>query len=1062
MEIIKMPNDTPSFQEDHISQIPALQLLINLGYKYISPDEAMRMRGGKAGNVILETVLDERLRNMPCNSFTSGGQKYQFSNSSISEAINTIKKMPYDGLIRTNEKIYDLLSLGKSFEETLSSGKKSFDLKYIDWQDMSNNAFHVTEEYSVETSDGKHRRRPDIILFINGIPVCVIECKRPDMKEPLGQAISQQIRNQDREEIPCLYTFSQLLMVLSVNDARYGTTGTAIKFWSKWKERSKDEADIQALINKPLDEETKEQLFKDRYNYVSRYFDSMEKQGRMVTEQDRAIYRLCRQERILDLMRYFIVFDAGEKKIARHQQYFVVKSAINRVKEYETGKKRRGGVIWHTQGSGKSLTMVMLSKALAMEPSIPNPRVIIVTDRINLDKQIRDTFRHCGIDAKRAGSGADLLELIEDERNTVMTTVLFKFRSAVRQSNKEINTENVFVLADEGHRSHYGTARGTMERMLPGACYIGFTGTPLMKDEKRSTIEKFGGFIDPTYTIEEATADGAVVRLIYEGRLNILKVNQEETDKWFARESEGLSFDQQAELKREFSGKRRLMAVEDNIKAIAYDISEHYSKNWKGTGFKAQLATGSKADALKFKKYLDNFGKVTSEVLISAPDDREGYEEVDEKPADEVNNFWSKMMARFGDGEKYEEQIVNKFKHDDEPEIIIVVSKLLTGFDAPKNTVLYLAKELHDHTLLQAIARVNRVCDGKEYGFIIDYAGILGELDKAMTFYKALDGFEEKDLKGTLLRMKDEVRQVAEDYTNLKAMFLTIKNKQDSEEYLQMLGDEELRDKFYDRLSKFSLRMGIALSSGIFYEEVDDKQAEDFRRYLKFFQNLRRMAKNRYSEALDMAEYEPKIKRILDTYVTSGDMVPLTGQVDIFDKVKFDNAVEKVEGKAAKADTIAYNTRRTIHDKYDEDPVFFKKFSELLKDAIDAFRAERISDAEYLKRVKDIAESIINKDSEGLPEELKGNGAAAAIYRVVNDEISKAGVSGVDLSKTALAIDDIVSKNAIVDWQYNDDAKKKMINEIEDYLIDEAGADFDSVDAIIDGVMKIAARRYTK
>lgn len=1057
-----MPNDTPLFQEDHISQIPALQLLINLGYKYISPDEALKMRGGKAGNVILETVLDERLRNMPCNSFTSGGQKYQFSNSSISEAINTLKKMPNDGLIRTNEKIYDLLSLGKSFEETLSSGKKSFDMKYIDWQDMSNNAFHVTEEYSVETSDGKHRRRPDIILFINGIPVCVIECKRPDMKEPLVQAISQQIRNQDREEIPYLYTFSQLLMVLSVDDARYGTTGTAIKFWSKWKERSKDEADIQALINKPLDEETKEQLFKDRYNYVSNYFDSMEKQGRMITEQDRAIYRLCRRERLLDLMRYFIVFDAGEKKIARHQQYFVVKSAINRVKEYETGKKRRGGVIWHTQGSGKSLTMVMLSKALAMEPSIPNPRVIIVTDRINLDKQIRDTFRHCGIDAKRAGSGSDLLELLEDERNTVMTTVLFKFRSAVRQSKKEINTENVFVLADEGHRSHYGTARGTMERMLPGACYIGFTGTPLMKDEKRSTMDKFGGFIDPTYTIEEATADGAVVRLIYEGRMNVLKVNEEETDKWFARESEGLSDYQKADLKREFSGKRRLMSVEDNIKSIAYDISEHYSKNWKGTGFKAQLATGSKADALKYKKFLDSFGKVTSEVLISAPDDREGYEEVDEKPSDEVNVFWSKMMKRFGDGEKYEEQVVNKFKHDDEPEIIIVVSKLLTGFDAPKNTVLYLAKELHDHTLLQAIARVNRVCDGKEYGFIVDYAGILGELDKALTFYKALDGFEENDLKSTLLRMKDEVGQVAEDYTNLKAMFSGIKNKQDSEEYMKLLGDEELRDKFYDKLSKFSLRMGIALSSGIFYEEVDEKQIEDYKKYLKFAQNLRRMAKNRYAEILDMAEYEPKIKRILDTYVTSGDMVQITGQVDIFDKDKFDRAVEHVEGKAAKADTIAYNTKRTIHEKYDEDPVFFRKFSQLLEDAIRAFREERISDAQYLSKVRDVADSIIKKDSEGLPDELIGNGSAAAIYRVIDEEAEKSKISGIDKVKSAIALEGILDKNAIVDWQYNDDAKNRMIGDMEDYLIDEAGVDYDSVDAIINEVMKIASRKYAR
>jgi|DewCreStandDraft_4_1066084.scaffolds.fasta_scaffold03940_11 type I restriction enzyme R subunit len=1057
-----MINETPLFQEDYISQIPALQVLINLGYEYITPEEALKMRGGKFSNVILETVLEERLRNMPCNEFTSGGQKYKFSNSSISEAINALKKMPFDGLIRTNEKIYDLLSLGKSFEETLPSGKKSFDMKYIDWENISNNFFHVAEEFSVESSDGKHHRRPDLVLFVNGIPVCVIECKRPDIKNSLEQAISQQIRNQAWEEIPYLFIFSQLLIAVNVNDAKYATTGTKNKFWSKWKERTNDDAEIQALVNKPVKDDIKEKIFRGRDGYVKQYFEEMMREGRKPSEQDKTLYRLCRKERLIDFMRYFILYDAGEKKIARHQQYFVVKSAIERVKQYEKGKKRRGGVIWHTQGSGKSLTMVMLSKALAMEPSIPNPRVIVVTDRINLDKQIRDTFRHCGLDAKRAESGSDLLALLKDERNTVMTTVLFKFRSAVRQSSEKIDTENVFVLADESHRSHYGSARGTMERMLPGACYIGFTGTPLMKSEKRSTIEKFGGFIEPTYTIEEATEDKSVLRLIYEGRMNILKVNEEETDKWFARESEGLSDYQKADLKREFSSKRRLMSVEENIKAIAYDISEHFAKNWKGTGFKAQIVAGLKADALKYKKYLDSFGKVTSEVLISAPDDREGYEEVDEKSSYEVNVFWHKMMERFGDAEKYEEQIINKFKNDDEPEIIIVVSKLLTGFDAPKNTVLYLAKEMHDHTLLQAIARVNRVCEGKEYGFIVDYVGILGELDKALTFYRALEGFEEKDLNGTFVRMKDEVRQVAEDYTNLKAIFSGIKNKLDTEEYLQMLSDEEKRDKFYEKLSKFSLRLGIALSSNIFYEEVDEKQIEEYKKQLKFFQNLRRMAKNRYAELLDMAEYEPKIKRILDTYVTSGDMVEITGQVDIFDKVKFENVLEKVEGNAAKADTIAYNTRRTIHDKFDEDPVSFRKFSEMLEAAISDFREQRLNDAQYLEKVREIAERIVKKDSENLPDKLKGNSTAAAIFRVVNEVVKKAGINGVNAADTAIALEQIAYKNAIVDWQFNEDAKKRMIGEMEDYLIDEASVDYDSADAIIGEVMKIAARRFTR
>ena len=335
-------------------------------------------------------------------------------------------------------------------------------------------------------------------------------------------------------------------------------------------------------------------------------------------------------------------------------------------------------------------------------------------------------------------------------------------------------------------------------------------------------------------------------------------------------------------------------------------------------------------------------------------------------------------------------------------------------------------------------------------------------MDEALTSYEALSGFEEKDLQGTLINIKTEVRQVAEDFTNLKGMFQGIKNKQDSEEYQRFLADQEIRDVFYKKLSVFSLRMGIALSSRVFYEEYGEKQIDDYKKELKFFQSLRRAVKNRYAEMLDRAEYEPKIKRILDTYVTSGDMVQITGQVDIFDRVKSDQAVENAEGKAAMADTIAYNTRRTIHDKFDEDPVFFKKFSDLLEEAIAAFRAERMSDAQYLEKIKDIAANIINKDNKDLPRELKNNDTAAAVYRVIKHELESTGREGFEPTTAALAIDDIIIKNAIVDWQYNEDAKNTMINKIEDYLLDNVDMEFDSVDTIISEVMKIAAKRHIK
>ena len=517
--------DIPSFQEDHISQIPALQMLCKLGYQYLSPEEALVLRGGKKGNVVLEKILESQLRNMKINELSFKGQKYDFSNSNITEAINFFKNIPFDGLVRTNEAIYDLLSLGKSFEETIQDNKRSYDLNYIDWNNFDNNVFHVTEEFEVERQDGRTHRRPDIVLFVNGIPFVVIECKSPHLKEPLEQAISQQIRNQRNDEVVKLFVCSQLLISTCTTDVRYATAGTPPKFWTKWKERESVENEIKRLINAALPKDAKDNLFKDRFKYVLKYFDDLEKEGRQTTEQDRALYHLCRPERLMELSRNFIVFDGPDKKIARPQQYFAVKKTIVRVKQYDQNRRRKGGVIWHTQGSGKSITMVMLAKALALEPSISNPRVVVVTDRKDLDKQIRDTFKHCGMEPKRARSGKELLELLESEKNTIITSVLFKFRSAVNRNKDRINTENVFVLVDESHRSQYGTAHALMQKMLSGACYIAFTGTPLMKKEKKNTYYKFGDLIDP-YTIEEATKDKVVVPLLYEGRHNILTVNR--------------------------------------------------------------------------------------------------------------------------------------------------------------------------------------------------------------------------------------------------------------------------------------------------------------------------------------------------------------------------------------------------------------------------------------------------------------------------------------------------------------------------------------------------------
>lgn len=1051
--------DIPSFKEDHISQIPALQLLVNLGYRYLTPEEALNARGGKTSNVTLESILEKQLREI--NKINYKGNEYPFSNANITTAVNTLKNIPYDGLIRTNEKIYDLLSLGKSFEETILGNTKSYDLKFVDWENIERNVFHVTEEFEVLQSDGKAHRRPDIVLFVNGIPFGVIECKRPDIKDPITEAISQHLRNQTDEFIPGLFIYSQILMVVSKNEAKFATTGTAEKFWAMWKERQKTDDEVTRLVNKPLAGDVKDKLFLSRFQYVRDYFDAIEAEQRQITGQDRAIYSLLKPERLLELSRQFLVYDCGEKKIARHQQYFAVKNTLDRVMQFQNSK-RKGGVIWHTQGSGKSITMVMLAKTLALCPAISNPRIVIVTDRIDLDDQIWNTFRHCGMEPEKAKTGAHLLEILDRNKKTIITAVLDKFEAGVKKRSVEVSSENIFVLVDESHRSHYGSAHAMMKKVLPNACYIGFTGTPLFKNEK-STANKFGGFIDK-YTIDEAVADKAVVPLLYEGRHVLQDVDQKSIDTWFDRVCEPLTEYQVVDLKRKFSKIEKLNLTDQKIYMIAYDVSEHYSKNWQGTGFKAQIATDSKDAALKFKKYLDEIGKVPTEVVISSPDEREGYEDIYEDPKEEVQKFWKNMMKRFGSELEYNKQIIASFKYDAQPEILIVVDKLLTGFDAPRNTVLYIAKPLKEHTLLQAIARVNRVYEGKDYGFIIDYYGILGELDKALSAYGALSEYDEEDLIGTLTNVSEEIKTLPQKYAGLWDIFKEIKNRVDEEEYERFLFDEELRHKFYEKLTAFSKTLGIALSSEKFYEETPEKQINKYKEDFKFFQKLRASVKKRYAEVVDFKEYENKIQKLLNTYVASDEVIKINDPVNIFDKENFEKEVIKAVGEAAKADMIAHRTKRTIEEKYEEDPVFYSKFSRLLQKAIEDCRLARITDAQYFMTAKNIMESVRDHHDTDIPQTLQDNEAAKAFYGVVYESVNQKNADKDVSARIALDVDGIIQRNKIVDWHLKTDVQNKMMNEIEDYLADETGLglNYDEIDLIMEKVINIAKRRYAQ
>ncbi len=1065
-------NNIPSYLEDRISQIPALQVLMNLGWEYVCPEEVYRLRGSKVSNVLLDEVLLDQLGRM--NTIHFKGRNYSFSNVNISRAIEALKVPLVDGLMKTNEGVYDLLSLGKSFEETIGGDTKSFQLKYIDWERPENNVYHVTAEFPVGRISGtgtELTRRPDIVLFVNGIPVAVIECKRPDLKDPVGEAVSQHIGNQHSGEIPGLYVYSQLLVAMSPNAVKYGTTGTAARFWSVWRERRDVEDEVRELVNRPLGAQEKGKLFSGVFAKDRGYFDQLEEQGnREVREQDRALYCLCVQERLLELLRQFVVFDAGVKKIARYQQYFSVKNTIERVRDFDHKSRRQGGVVWHTQGSGKSITMVMLAKALALEGSIRNPRIVIVTDRVDLDEQIHETFLHCGKDPQKANTGRHLIELIEGQKEAIITTVLDKFDSALNTKTFRDEGTEIFVLVDESHRSQYGSMHAKMRKVFPNACYIGFTGTPLLRKEK-STAMKFGGFIEPRYTIDQAVEDKAVVRLLYEGRHAVQEVDQKAIDSWFERISRDLTKEQKADLKRKFSNADHLNRTDQKIYRVAYDISDHFAKNWQGTGFKGQLAAPTKAAALKYKEYLDEFGMVRSEVLISGPDVREDNEEVEEESKNEVRKFWDKMMRRFGSEERYNKNLINQFKYEDEPEIIIVVSKLLTGFDAPRNTVLYLTKNLKEHTLLQAIARVNRLYEGKDYGYIIDYYGVLGDLNDALTNYRALDGFDAEDIEGTIVNVWEEVLTLKQKHSALWDVFQKVRNRMDTEEYEQVLGDEELRDRFYKRLSQYARTLNIALSTVRFIEETDEGQIEKYKSDLHFFQKLRVSVKKRYAQEVDYKEYEPRIQKLIDTYIKTDEILKVTPLVDIFDREKFEEEVDKIESTRAKAETIANRTKKTITEKWDEDPVFYKKFSIMLEETIEEFMARRISDAQYLRNVTEIMEAVRNRTGDELPEKLRDREVAKAFYGIVHEIVSKFENQSEDAKGFAadigLKIDDIIRENLVVDWVNNSDIQNMMLNRIEEYLYqikdeNEMDITYEQIDDILDKSLGVAMKRYAE
>ncbi|EIU6808341.1 TPA: HsdR family type I site-specific deoxyribonuclease [Vibrio parahaemolyticus] len=1058
-----MTQYTPKFQEEYSAKLPALTLLTNLGWSFLSPELALAARGGKADEVVLRQVLRSELQK---RTFTFAGKTYPLSEKAIDNLIAEVCSPALnEGLLTANERLYNHLLYGISVTEFVDGKKASPTVALIDWQNPANNSFVFTEEFSVTRTSGVESRRPDIVCFVNGIPLVVIEAKRPDGNAKKGptidEGISQSLRNQRHDEIPLLFAYSQLILSINGNEGRYGTCGTPAKFWSAWREEDISDAEIYAIKNKKIEGDRLARLFNHRSSKDLDWYQSLTAAGELaVTGQDQLLISLLSPARLLEMTRYFVLFDkkAG-KVVARYQQVFGIKRLIERINTRSSTGGREGGVIWHTTGSGKSFTMVFLSKAMILHESLKQCRIVVVTDRLDLENQLSKTFASGGElagkkdkEAAIATSGRRLAEQIGKGTERIIFSLIQKFNTATKMPECVNNSSDIIVLIDEGHRSHGGENNIRMKQALPNAAFVAFTGTPLLKDDK--TTNKFGPIVH-AYTMQRAVEDQTVTPLLYEERIPDLEVNERAIDSWFERITEGLSDDQKADLKRKFAKKGQVYGSDDRIRLIALDIANHFVKNID-EGLKGQLACDSKASAIKYKKYLDEAGLFESAVVMSPPDSREGNTAVDEATTPEVTQWWKDNVGSL-DEQAYTKHLIERFDNDDSLKILIVVDKLLTGFDEPKNSVLYIDKPLKEHNLIQAIARVNRLHPKKKFGLLIDYRGILAELDTTIQKYQDLasrtqGGYDINDIAGLYNQMSTEYKRLPQLYKQLWAIFDGVNNKNDIEQLRQVLVPKieeregelvdvhlKVREDFYEALTAFASCLKVALQSATFFEDksFSEQERRHYKETVKQFSSLRQLVQQDAGEKIDYDEYAEQVKKLLDKHVVGVEVKEPGGVYEVGKMGQKQQPEDWGEDKTRnETDIIKTRVTRMIEQELRDDPYAQEAFSKLLRQAIE--EAEKLFDHPLKQYMlfREFEEQVQERRLNDIPDAFAGNRHAQAYFGVFKKVLPEA-LAVLDQQvqnkwvKVAFEIDQevetSVAENSINSQNIEADIRKKLL-----------------------------------
>ena len=1075
-------SSSPDTKEKFSSQIPALKFLNAIGYSYLTLKEADDDRNVSSRNVLLYPKLREAIRSMPSNQIKVEGKMFPPPEGMIDEAVRHIDNHICENLIADNRDLFKKLTVGDTFRGTIEGREVQKHLHYIDFENTKNNNYFCTEEYSVLRSGVDKEYRPDVVAFINGLPVIIIECKRWGAGK-INLAVKDHLDKQKDDGIKRLYVYSQILVALAENQAMYGSIGAPIQFWNNWKEmkdeRDKNLLEIHGVKNQPVPNELKNAIFSWRQDEDKAEMERVWSSGEIhPTEQDKLIYNLLRPERVLKQIKDFTVFEGDAKIVSRHQQFFGIEKAMVRLNERDEKGNRRGGLIWHTTGSGKSVTMVMLAQKI-LEPEaqsgFKDPRVVVVTDRVDLDKNIHDCFLDCGVTAFRAPRSSELAEKVSGKNYKVITTVIDKFKPAFNRYKAQDDSKDIVILVDEAHRSHSkdGNKRAMMQAVFPNAAIIGFTGTPIKNNEK-DDVKLYGGWIHK-YTMDEALEDKAVCEIIYTNRNCPLNGDVSSLDRLVDRKLEqalksGNATKQDvADIKKQYKRQNEVLKATERIQEICYDISLHYQKNYRApegkVGLKAMVATSSKYEALQYTEELRKNG-ISCNLIMSPPGEAEGNTTVRESESEELKDFWKKEVEKpYGDEKRYLEDITNQFKKSRNPEMLVVVDKLLTGFNNPRSAVLYLDKKLNGHNVLQAIARVNRPFDGKEYGLVVDYRNIIGEVTDAIGFYRKLqeEGYEPDEVKDALGNVDKEIAKLDGLLKDVWEVFPSDANTFDRQVLVRHLYEKENYLKFIIALKKFHYVYKLALGDYNWIMNTDDQKKKIIDRDYKYFVELRAVAEDDLGggRSLTYASFIDDIRRTVQTRIEAEPPVVMVDHFDIFSKEYLDRSKKK--GPRAQADGIRVRLGKFFEENWDDDPILAKKMTKIITETYERYKDKLDEDIKYIEEMMEHWEQSQSGSNMNYPDEIVDSPEKKAYFGVLKDQLSETlKMDNEEVVRYVFKIQEVVIREATRDWPGMKPIKDRIESGILEDIIwpmeEKLGHKFENHDEILDNLVRIAVR----